>query len=95
MKNHQKPQKEPFEPGTEIIIGNSCHSGLKAGVKGTIIARHPSGGYAVEVERVLHVKLFGGATVAETATVYLEDGEFTVQHQKAQTIVDDSKISQK
>jgi hypothetical protein len=91
MKNHQKPQKEQIEPGAHIIIGNAQHSGLKPGVKGQIIARHPAGGYAVEVERVLHVKLFGGATVAETATVYLEDHEFTLD----QTIVDDSKISQK
>lgn len=75
-----EPVKEIYhahEPGTPVIVQKTKHSGVTPGAKGTIIARCPDGGYAVEFEAVARTGLFGGS-YAESAIIYLEPYEFIV-----------------
>jgi len=86
------------EPGTYIIIGSTRHAGLFVGQKGQVVARHPEGGYAVEVPNIQRIALFGGGSRSEPGVVFLEENEFTDDKErnaaKEETIVNDNENAQ-
>lgn len=99
--NGFRPASEPtpvyhaYAPGTPVILGTTKHSGIHPGQKAMIVGRHPTEpGYAVEVENVQRVGLFGGASYTEPATIYLLPSEFILDATRLRQLAESTHSDQ-